>query len=263
MRARGTSEPESRSLPVYAAGAVEVPFVIAGMDEMVDRGTWWEPHSHPTHELLWNEHGASSVTVGSRTWTVTPALGLWIPAGVPHSGFTPAGTWYRATQFSIRALSPISDRPVTVEITALLRLLLDHLMNNDLRSDSRALAEAMVIDVLVPSARELIVQVPQSSLLRPIVDAVREDPGDSRSLAEWAGQLGVSARTVTRAFRTETGLGFAGWVATVRAAHAVVLLAQGHDVGEVAELVGYRSASAFGAAFRRVTGLTPGQFRAG
>ena len=58
---------DSRTLPVYSAGAVEVPFVIAGMDELVSRETRWDAHSHPTHELLWNERGASSATVGSRT----------------------------------------------------------------------------------------------------------------------------------------------------------------------------------------------------
>lgn len=43
---------ESRTLPVYEAGEINVPFVIAGMDELVSRETRFEPHSHPTHELL-------------------------------------------------------------------------------------------------------------------------------------------------------------------------------------------------------------------
>ncbi|MGW3866942.1 helix-turn-helix transcriptional regulator, partial [Streptomyces sp. NPDC005047] len=65
------------------------------------------------------------------------------------------------------------------------------------------------------------------------------------------------------AFRTETGTSFARWVASVRAQHAVQLLSQGFEVDVVADAVGYRSASAFGAAFRRTTGTTPGRFRAG
>ncbi len=48
----------------------------------------------------------------------------------------------------------------------------------------------------------------------------------------------------------------------MRAQHAVRLLALGFEVEVVAEAVGYRSASAFGAAFRRTTGMTPGRFRA-
>jgi AraC-like DNA-binding protein len=82
--------------------------------------------------------------------------------------------------------------------------------------------------------------MPVSGLLRPTADAVRSDPADQRTLADWASHLGVSARTITRAFNAETGTSFARWVAAVRAQHA----------------------SAFGVAFRRTTGLTPGTFRA-
>src|SRR5690606_29219030 len=105
-------------------GAVEVPFVIAGVSERLERRTHWVEHSHPTHELLWNEHGASTATVGRRTWTITPTCGLWMPAGVVHAGAAQAGTWYRATEFSTRSVPSIADAPVTVEITPLLRLLL-------------------------------------------------------------------------------------------------------------------------------------------
>lgn len=253
---------ESRSLPVYTAGEIPVPYVIAGMDELVARDTWWRDHSHPTHELLWNERGASSATIGARTWTITPSLGLWIPAGTLHSGITPAGTWYRTAHFGIDAVPPLAERPVAVEMTPLLRLLLIRLAGDGLGARSRALTEAMVLDVLAPAPRELLVLLPSSPLLRPIVDAVRRDPGDQRTLAEWAGLLGVSARTITRAFRAETGSSFARWLAAVRAQHAVFLLAHGREPDEVARQVGYASVSAFGAAFRRTTGLTPGAFRA-
>jgi len=252
---------ESRSLPVFEAGAVEVPYVIAGMDELVSRDTVWEAHAHPTHELLWNVRGASTATVGTRTWTVTPTLGLWVPAGVVHTGHAPAGTWYRTAQFGIRAVPALADAPVAVEITPLLSLLLDRLADETLGVASRTLTEQLVLDVLAPSPHQLLVQMPHSDLLRPIATAVSEFPADARSLPAWAELVGVSPRTVTRAFRSETGLSFARWQATVRAQRAALLLARGEDVEDVARVVGYRSVSAFGAAFRRTTGLTPGQIR--
>jgi AraC-like DNA-binding protein len=159
-------------------------------------------------------------------------------------------------------MAPISSTPVAVEITPLLRLLLERLAETGLSSRSREVTEAMVLDVLTPSSRELLVQMPVSDLLRPIADVVRRDPGDQRTLAGWASQLGVSARTITRAFKAETGTSVARWVAAVRAQHAVELLGRGLEIDVVAERVGYRSASAFGVAFRRTTGMTPGAFRA-
>ncbi len=262
-RSHGTARVvvDNRALPVFGAGAVEVPYVIAGMDELLAQDTVWEAHAHPTHELLWNQEGASTATVGARTWTITPALGLWVPAGVLHTGHAPAGTWYRTAQFGIHAVEPLADAPVAVAITPLLSLLLDRLALEDLSEESRALTERMVLDVLEPSVNGLLVQVPQSELLRPIAEALETSPADPRSLSDWAAQLHVSPRTVTRAFRAETGLSFARWQAAFRAQQAVLLLAGGADVEDVAEHVGYRSISAFGAAFRRTTGLTPGQFR--
>ncbi|MFC9121254.1 helix-turn-helix domain-containing protein [Streptomyces sp. NPDC057067] len=252
---------ETRTVPEQDPGAVRAPFVIHGYEETVAHDTSWNAHAHPWDELLWNERGASMAVVDSRAWTITPTLGLWMPAETVHSGSAVAGTWFRATFFGRATTPSLSDVPVAVEITPLLRLLLERLGDAGLDPGSRAATEAMVLDVLTPSPRELLVQVPTSPLLRPIADAVRENPGDQRTLSRWAAELGVSTRTVTRAFNAETGTSFARWVAGVRAQHAVELLTRGWEVEAVAEEVGYRSASAFGAAFRRTTGLTPGSFR--
>ncbi len=39
-----------------------------------------------------------------------------------------------------------------------------------------------------------------------------EDPADPTTLAQWSVRLGVSTRTLTRVFRTETGSAFDRWV---------------------------------------------------
>lgn len=252
---------ETRTLPAFEAGPIEMPFSILSWSEDFGNDTVWNEHSHPFHELLWNERGASTAVVGARVWTITPTLGMWMPAGTLHSGSATAGTRCRANFFGFGTMTSISDTPVGVEITPLLRLLLERLADAELPAGSRTVTEAMVFDVLAPSPRELLVQMPASDLLRPIAEAVREDPGDQRTLEQWADRLGVSSRTLNRAFNAETGTSFARWAAAVRAQHAVELLTRGWEVDAVAEKVGYRSASAFGAAFRRTTGLTPGAFR--
>ena len=253
---------DKRMLPVYEAGAIDVPFVIAGNFEVMARNTFWEEHSHPTHELLWTERGASTATIGSRIWAITPSVGLWVPAGVRHSGWTPEGITLRAAQFSFRAAPSISAEPVAVEMSTLLLLLLDRLTVDGLDPSSRTATEAMVLDVLTPARHEVSLRVPTAALLSPIVAAIRADPSDSTTLAQWAVRLGVSTRTITRVFHAETGVGFSRWIATARAQHAIELLARGEAIDEVAYCVGYRSASAFGTAFRRVTGMSPGRFRA-
>ncbi len=253
---------DTRSLPTYAAGEIEVPFVIAGNSEVMERDTWFEEHSHPTHELLWNERGASTATIGARTWTITSSIGLWIPAGVPHSGWMAAGTWSRAAQFRIHDVPAIAHSAVAVEISELLRLLLDRLNLAALTPNSRFTTEAMVLDIIEPAEHQVLLKVPQSKRLAPVVEAVLDNPADSTTLAQWAIRLDLSARTITRLFQEETGVGFSRWVSTARAQRAITLMAQGTNIDDVALAVGFRSPSAFGTAFRRVTGSSPGRFRA-
>ncbi|MGA9870344.1 MAG: AraC family transcriptional regulator [Rhodococcus sp. (in: high G+C Gram-positive bacteria)] len=253
---------DTRTLPRYAAGEIDVPFVIGGVYEVMTRDTHWEEHSHPTHELLWNERGVSTATVGSRTWTITSSTGLWIPAGMPHTGWMPAGTWSRAAQFRVDDAPLIADGPVAVDVSPMLRLLLDRLKVDGLSPSSRATTEAMVLDVLSPAAHELAVRIPDSLRLAPIVAAILADPADTTTLEAWSKRLRLSARTITRLFQDETGVGFARWVATARVQRAIALMAHGESIDDVALAVGFRSASAFGTAFRRITGTTPGRFKA-
>ncbi|MGW3342120.1 AraC family ligand binding domain-containing protein [Nonomuraea rubra] len=153
----------TRVLPALAAGSGEVAFVTRGWSETFEHDLTWNEHSHPFHELLWNERGASTAVVGSRVWTVTPSLGLWMPAGTMHSGSAIAGTWCRAIFFAYGTMTPISPAPAGVEITPLLRLLLERLADAELPARSRAVTEAMVLDVLAPSSYELLLHVPTSA----------------------------------------------------------------------------------------------------
>ncbi|MGO3361292.1 MAG: helix-turn-helix domain-containing protein [Corynebacterium sp.] len=251
---------DNRRLPLYEAGELTFPVLAFGRDEVLERDTAWGEHSHPTHELLWNEVGSGMARVGQRIWTVAGGVGLWIPAGTRHSGYAPAGSRQRAVHFSLDAPA-LGEEPVAVEFTPLLGHLVDRLISADLPEESYLLTERMIFDVMGPSVRELVLDVPESELLRPIVDKVRSDPADQTTLTQWACRLGVSTKTVTRTFEGETGLGFSKWVATAKVKHAVALLGFDLEISDVAEQVGYRSVSAFITAFRRVTGMTPGQFR--
>ncbi|WP_297005761.1 AraC family transcriptional regulator [uncultured Corynebacterium sp.] len=253
---------ETRHLPMYAAGALSFPVRAFGNEEDHVRDTWWGEHSHPTHELIWNECGVGHAVTGQRVWTVTRTVGLWIPAGTPHSGGTPAGSRQLAVHFTADTM-PLTSYPVAVDLTDLLRLLLERLVTEDLAPDAHRTTEQMIFDVLRPSDNGLVLRVPTVPLVAPIVEAVQRNPADSRTLKAWARELGVSTRTVTRAFEAETGMGFTRWITAARVHCAATLLGRDMGIAEVAAAVGYGSASSFTTAFRRVTGTTPGQFHGG
>ncbi|WP_233617348.1 helix-turn-helix transcriptional regulator [Actinomadura sp. WAC 06369] len=93
-----------------------------------------------------------------------------------------------------------------------------------------------------------------------VAEALLRDPADDRSLEEWARDLDVSPRTISRAFRAATGLSFAQWRRSLRIHRALALLGEGCEVQDVAERLGYAQTSTFIDAFRRVMGTTPGAY---
>ncbi|WP_230941457.1 helix-turn-helix domain-containing protein [Burkholderia cepacia] len=90
-------------------------------------------------------------------------------------------------------------------------------------------------------------------------NALLDDPSVSRTLDEWASQVGASARTLARLFVRETGLTYAQWRTRCRLLVAQAQLAEGASVTAVARAVGYASDSAFIAMYRRVYGKSPGR----
>jgi AraC-like DNA-binding protein len=104
------------------------------------------------------------------------------------------------------------------------------------------------------------VRFPDDQIAGPVARALRENPADQRTAADWGRAVGASERTLARAFVTETGLPFGRWRTLLRMQAALPLLAAGEAAGRVAHRVGYEAPSAFTAAFRRETGVTPAAY---
>jgi two-component system response regulator YesN len=84
------------------------------------------------------------------------------------------------------------------------------------------------------------------------------------TIEEAAAALGISSGHLSRIFRQETGYTFLDYLMYVRVKRAAELLRDPTvKVYEVADLVGYADARYFGQVFRKITGLTPREFRDG
>ncbi len=90
-----------------------------------------------------------------------------------------------------------------------------------------------------------------------VAEAVRRDPANNATVAVLARKAAIRTRTVERLFLAETGMTFGTWQKQVRLHLALVLLAQGMPVANVASEVGYASPSAFIGSFRKALGTTP------
>ncbi|MER6701352.1 GlxA family transcriptional regulator [Streptomyces fimicarius] len=100
-------------------------------------------------------------------------------------------------------------------------------------------------------------------VVRAAMDAVSADPAGRHSPATLARRGKVSARHLSRLFRSETGLTPAQYIESVRLEAAQALLASGTDPVEVvADGAGFGSAETMRRAFQQTLGLSPTQYRA-
>lgn len=225
-------------------------------------GTVFDWHRHDRHQLAWASDGVVTVLTADRTWVLPPTRALWIPAGLPHE----TGASGRATMRSlyIRPGEFGWSEPTVVAASPLLAELIGYLAEESLAGERRAHAETLLADLLTP------VRVATIDLRQPaggprgsagqVAEALRQNPADKRTLAQWGRVVGASERTLARAFAAGAGVPFGRWRTQLRMQAALSMLAGGDVVARVAGRVGYETPSAFVAAFRREIGVTPAAY---
>jgi len=218
-------------------------------------------HIHDDHQLAWAANGVLTVVTDAGTWVLPPSRALWIPVGVAHETIASGSTTMNSLYLRPGVCPIIWTRPQPVAAGPLLAELINYLAGAALALQCRDRAEAVLLDLLQPVATATIdAPMPRDSRARDVARALLDNPADPRSLHDWGRHVGASARTLARAFRTDTGLGFDRWRALTRLQAALPELAAGAPVTNVSRHVGYHTTSAFVAAFRRETGLTPGAY---
>ena len=224
-------------------------------------GLVFDWHTHEDHQLAWAASGVLTVRTDSATWVLPPSRALWIPARLRHETLSTSVATMRTLYIRPR-LCPIAWPDFTpVAASPLLAELIGYLESPGLAADQRAHAETLLVDLLQPVEMTAIdVRMPVEERAMSVAQALVADPADGRTLAEWGRQVGASARTLARGFVGGTGLPFGRWRALVRLQSAIAPLAAGEPVGNVARQVGYETPSAFVAAFRRETGVTPAAY---
>lgn len=249
--------------PVVGAVPPGVGAIVVG-NFPLSSGQWILPHSHPQHQLAWTPRGVLDVAVDDTYWVLPPTRALWLPAGVVHRTGATRDAVLRSLYLEPARCHLDWTEPTPVGVDGLLAHLIAYLNREDLADDARLRAEAVVLDQLHPlPTLPIDVPRPVDERVRAVADALLDDPADPRSLEAHARAVGASRRTLTRLFVQDTGMSFDRWRTHVRLRAALPLLAEGQSVSRVAHAVGYATASAFLAAFRRTVGTSPKQYLGG
>lgn len=220
-------------------------------------------HRHRKGQLLLTLHGAVTCDVSNAMWMAPPQHAVWIPGGMPHSN--------RATDnariyflFIDPDAARMPEECCTLAISPLIRELIRHLAAEPpdyLREGPTARLVGVLLEQLACApVAQLHLPISTHPKLRQIANTLVADPGDRRTLAQWARQLATSERTLARLVTRETGLTFGRWRQQLHLIIALRQLAAGEPVQRVAGNLGYDSVTAFILMFKKALGKSPTQY---
>lgn len=240
----------------------EGPFLIAASMTDVDILDV-ASHSHGRGQLFGSRRGLLTVGTALGHWVVPAVHAVWVPPYEPHSGRAhgPFDGW--SIYVAQSACGPLPRQPVVIPVSGLLREAVARAITwpPGRFDDGRQHVSQVILDEIATlPAAGLNLPMPADGRLIKIARALISEPADSKGLAEWAAWAGLSERTVSRRFVSETGFTFSAWRQRARLARALEMLADGMSVTTVALDLGYSSVSGFIALFRRVVGVTPGDY---
>ncbi|WP_199032227.1 helix-turn-helix transcriptional regulator [Ralstonia sp. ASV6] len=226
---------------------------------------WVEPHSHPWAQFTYATAGVIEIDTPLGRHLLPPHYAMWIPPDMPHAVSTRECVAFHSLYLDAAAFGPQPPRAgAMLCVTPLLRELVAATAELPVDYDTHGPDGALVCLIMDRIRRlrtaPLSVPMPRDARLLKIARALHVDPGDPRSLDDWASQVGATRRTLSRLFRQDTGLSFVEWRQALRLLAALPLLEAGAAVSVVAEQLGYASVSAFIAVFQARFQVTPGVF---
>jgi len=224
------------------------------------RGSHVPQHAHGSDQLIYASRGIMRVASDRRLWVIPPHFGLWIPARTAHRIRMPECVSMR-TLYLRPFLADLGTTCAVLHIGSFLRELIVEIVRvGKLRTRNHL--ECALRDLLIDQLRQASsvptgVVLPRDDRALAVAQGVIENPALRSSLASMCASVGVSVRTLQRAFQKDVGIDFESWRRQVRLMKAVELLVAGRSVKEISFSVGYQEPSAFVTLFRKTFGATP------
>ncbi|MGY2402895.1 AraC family transcriptional regulator [Pseudomonas sp. SDO5271_S396] len=240
------------------------PVVVYGyMSEHLER-VETDFHRHRKSQLVLLMHGMLSCELEDGLWIVPPQSALWVPGDVPHNvKIASAIEGYSA--FIEPALAQNMPRQCcSITVTPLLRALLMRAASYPLLypeggMESQVMALLLEEIATLPTGN-LHLPMPKSAKLKALAEMIMNNPADRGTVQTWARRVAMSERSLARNLRLETNMSFGRWRQQIHLMLAVKWLGTGASVQQVAEDLGYESASSFVTMFRKGLGTSPKRY---
>lgn len=220
-------------------------------------------HSHDVVQMLFAIRGVMAIKTSDRAFVIPPQRGLLIPAGMEHEVDCRGPVSLRTIYIKSGPLIALREARV-LEVSDLVKALILEVTGFGETGDKEG-RQTRIIELLLSEIQRLprapySVAMPANPRLLRVCAELLENPSDDRDIDAWSDVAAMGRRTFTRAFRRETGVGFATWRQQVRLMAAISLLSEGFPITRTALEVGYDSPSGFATMFRKAFGVPPSQY---
>lgn len=231
----------------------------------MDQATIFPWHSHAWGEFVYAYSGLMEIKLTQRHLLAPSQYGIWIPPHVEHIGLNRHAASYCSVYLAKEWCDQLPETTCALTVTPLTRSILEHLRHH-IPARPPSAAEQRLLSVLV----DQLIQAPCAGSYLPgskdpqlshVLADLQHNPADPRSLAQLASSVNTSERTLMRRCQRDLGMSFAEWRQRLKTVKAMEMLEQGVSVETTALDLGYSSASAFIAMFRRLINMTPDEYR--
>ena len=217
-------------------------------------------HRHQSAQLVYSLRGVASVYSNSGRWMVSPLRAVTIPPWENPRVGAEGNTLLHSLFIDPKIHPDVITHFGVVSISSVLHALIKeagtYYADYELGSTEERLLELVVEFVKRSQVDSSIKQLPTIKHPR-IAKALAEFNDEQLRSAEVANKAALSPRQFARVFKADTGMAFKDWRALYQVQRSIILLQQGKSVSEVASYLGFSSASAFIALFKKHTGTTP------
>jgi AraC-like DNA-binding protein len=238
-----------------------VPRPFAAMAKSFTDGFEIAPHHHRRDQLIYAVSGLMRVRTEHEAWIVPPDRAVYVPGGTTHSLSMRGDVEMRTLYIARDSRTDLPTSPVVIGVSDLLRELILALIDEPLLYDRAggggAIVSLILSEIMRAPRLPLVIKMPQDARLRRVCMHLIDHPSDRRTLDAYAQIAGASARTLARLFEDELQMTITAWRQRVRFHNALEAIARAAPIERIASDNGYRSPSAFTAAFRAVMGHPP------
>ncbi|CAH0272718.1 HTH-type transcriptional regulator NimR [Agrobacterium fabrum] len=246
-----------------AAG--EKPAPLSFRTESYEAGGIFEEKRQPWCKVGYALTGVMEARVEGKRFLCPPHYATWIPADAVHACHNRENVKFVSIYIDRDLCAGMPETACTLALSPLIKAILADFAERRITvpqtEADRRLAFVLVDQLLNAPRRESFLPVSNDDLLQPVIDALQADPGDRRSLSEWARLLQTTEKTLSRRFLGHLGVSFNEWRQRLKLVASLSLIEDGKSVQSIAKTLGYNSPSAFIAMFRRLTGTSPTNLR--